>query len=232
MAKKKKQQDVISPVDNVDQTLSRAEQYVEGNWNKILYVIGIAGALIAAYFGYQKYMVEPAEQEAQIAMYEAQQYFEQDSLTQALNGAGGNLGFLDIADEFGGTAAGNLANYYAGVCYLQLGDYSNAIAYLDDYSGNDGVFNVLAKKAIGDAFHELNQTEDALDYYTKAANAKGNEFSTPIALEKAAQTAEMLNKWDKALGFYQRLKNEFPDARQSKDVDKFIAYCEAKVANS
>lgn len=232
MAKKKKQQDVISPVDNVDQTLSRAEQYVEGNWNKILYVIGIAGAVVAAYVGYVKYVVEPAEKEAQVAMYEAQQYFEQDSLTQALNGAGGNLGFLDVADEFGSTDAGNLANYYAGLCYLQLGDFTNAIAYLDNYSGSDGVFNVLAKKAIGDAFHELNQPEDALDYYTKAANAEGNEFSTPIALEKAAQTAEMLQKWDKALGFYNRLKNEFPDARQSKDVDKFIAYCEAKAANS
>ena len=80
--------------------------------------------------------------------------------------------FLDIADEYSSTKAGNLANYYAGVCYLQLGQFENAIEYLDEFNSNDEVLSVVAKGAIGDAFLELNQPEEALEYYTAAANVK------------------------------------------------------------
>ena len=43
------------------------------------------------------------------------------------------LGFIDIADDYSSTKAGKLANYYAGLSYLYLGEFENAIDYLEDF---------------------------------------------------------------------------------------------------
>ncbi len=72
--------------------------------------------------------------EAQSQMYQAERYLEMDSLKLALNGDGNYLGFLDIVKDYKFTKAGNLAKYCAGICYLHLGNYNEAIDFLDKYS--------------------------------------------------------------------------------------------------
>ncbi len=232
MAKKKQQQEVNDPIEGVDATFSKAEQFIEKNIKQLGIGLGIALAIGFGIWGYGEYVQEPLEIEASEALFPAEQAFRADSLQKALNGFNGNLGFPEVAEEYSGTKAGNLATYYAGVCYLQTGDYQNAIAYLDDFSSDDGTMNVFAKGMIGDAFLELNQPEEALEYYKKASNMKGNGLSTPYFLHKAAQTAEILEDWSTALDMYERLKVDHPNAQQSKDVDKFIAYCETKLENA
>lgn len=228
MAKKNKIEETHTAVDNVDATLGKAEQYIENNLSKVLIGLGAVIVVILAYWLYETQVVAPNEETAQHEIYKAQLALEGDSLRLALNGNFNQMGFLEVADEYSGTKAGNLANYYAGFCYLQLGEFENAIEYLDKFSSNDGTFNVLALQGIGDAFHELNQPKEAFDYYAKAANAEGNNFVTPIALKKAAQTAEMLEKWNDAIKFYTRLMTEYPNAPESREAEKFISYCEQK----
>jgi len=58
-------------------------------------------------------------------MFMAQKYFEQDSIRKALNGDGQYLGFLAIIDEYGMTKSSNLSHYYAGMCYLKLGQFEH-----------------------------------------------------------------------------------------------------------
>lgn len=232
MAKKKQIQEPEFATDQADKVLSKAEQYVENNLNTVGIVLGSIIVVILAFWGYNKYITQPREAEAQEMIYPAQRNFERDSLRLALYGNGQDLGFIDVADEYSGTKTGNLARYYAGICHLNLGEYSQAIESLDDFSSDDGTFNVIAKGAIGDAFHELNQPEEALEYYRKAVGMDGNDFVTPIYLKKGAQTAEMLEEWSTALKMYNRLRNEFPDASQSQEVEKFIAYCEAKAGKA
>ena len=50
----------------------------------------------------------------------AEIYFEKDSFNLALNGDLNSAGFIDIADDYSSTKTGKLANYYAGICYLNL----------------------------------------------------------------------------------------------------------------
>lgn len=229
MAKKSVKKDQATEVfENVEQSLTKAELFFEENRNPLLIAAGVILGIALIYFGYTKYIVEPQEEEAQEMIFRAQKYFEQDSLRLALNGDGTNLGFIDIADEYSSTKAGNLANYYAGVCYLNMGEFENAIEYLDQFSGNDEIISVIAKGAIGDAFLELNQPEEALEYYTKASKMNKNGFVIPIYLLKAAQTAEILNDYKGALKFYQRIKDEFPESREAADIDKQIAYATNK----
>ena len=68
--------------------------------------------------------------------------------------------------------AAKLATYSAGMAYLNTKDYNNAILYLDQFSADDVLLSALSKGAIGDAFAQLDQKEEAFDYYVTAAQIK------------------------------------------------------------
>lgn len=232
MAKKQVKKDQTTEVlENVEQSLTKAEAFFENNKNPLLIGTAILLGVVLAFYGYKKMYADPLEAEAQEEIFMAQKFLEQDSLNLALNGQGNYMGFLDIADEYSGTDAGELANYYAGICYLNLGQFESAIEYLDKFSSNDQVLSVIAVGAIGDAFLELDQPDEALEYYTKATKVNSNEFAVPIYLMKAAQTAEIMDDFKSALKFYMRLKTDFPKSSEAADIDKNIAYAETKLAS-
>ena len=83
-----------------------------------------------------------------------------------------------------------------------MGDYENAIAYMDDYDKSDAATSATAFGVIGDAFVELGQMEDAVDFYNKAANATENDFTTPLFLWKAGLSYEALGENAKAVKLY------------------------------
>lgn len=85
-------------------------------------LFGIVGAAVLAGAGYFFYNHQKGSQnkEAQNAMFASVIAFEEDSLDRALKGLGPNApGLLDVADDFSGTNAGDLANFYVGVAYLK-----------------------------------------------------------------------------------------------------------------
>lgn len=228
MAKKIETDDTII---NVEEAYSKTEHYIENNKKPITIVVTALVIIVVAYFGYTKFYLAPLEEEAQLSMYKAQEYFEADNYQQALNGDGVNAGFIEVIDEFGGTKAANLAHYYAGIAYLNTGDFKSAVDELDKFSSNDEVLVAVAKGAIGDAFMELGQTKDGYDYYVKAINARDNAFTTPIYLKKAAIAAEELGEFGKALKHYQAIKTKYPSSQLAQNIDKYIAYAKAKTAN-
>ena len=170
-------------------------------------------------------------------MYQAKKYFEEatngvssDSLyNMALNGGEGKYGMLDIIDQYGGTPAGNLANYYAGMAYLNLKDYQNAVKYLGEFSTDNSMLGSIAKGGIGDAFVQLEQPTEALEYYEKAFKVSKNEFTTPMYLLKAARVAISLGENSKALEYLQRIKSEFDGSTEAGQVDVLIGKVEASL---
>jgi tetratricopeptide (TPR) repeat protein len=173
----------------------------------------------------------PREKEAQIELYKAQENFQNDSLQLALNGNGTTSGFLNIIDDYSGTKAANLSRYYAGICYLNLGDFDEAIRQLDKFSSSDEVFGPLAKGAIGDAFMELNQPKEALEYYQKASKASKNNFVIPMYLMKAGQVAEMQGNLKLALENFKKIESEYKDSREASGIRRHLGRIEGKIAN-
>jgi len=155
-------------------------------------------------------------------MAQAVKWFEADSMSLALNGNSANYGMLDIIEEYGSTPSGNSAHYYAGLAYYALGEYENAISYLDKYSASDVAAAAIAEGAIGDAFVELGQMDDALDYYLKAANTTDNDFTTPLYLWKAGLVYESMEKNSKAVALYERIAEEYPESRQAAGISSVI----------
>ena len=182
--------------------------------------------------GYNKYIVEPNEKDASNQLSFPRKYFDEaatagsglvDSiLNLGLEGADGKYGFLDIATKYSGTKAGNIANYYAGVSYLRMKEYDKAIEHLSRFKSNDDVLGPTTLGAIGDAFADINQPKQALEYYEKAANETDNEFTTPLFLFKAGTAAMDLGDFLKAEKLFTRIQDEYPLTPTGVRVDKYI----------
>lgn len=116
-----------------------------------------------------------------------------------------------------------MANYYAGLSYLKLKDYKQAVEYLDRFSATDELLSPIARGKIGDAFADINQLDDALDYYKKAANLRDNNFTTPLFLFKAGITAMELKKYSQAEKFFTQIKNDYPTSSEAENIDAYIS---------
>lgn len=216
--------------NTLDETASKTEAFVERNQKYIFIIIGVVAVVVLGYLGYNEYIAKPKQVNAMNDMFQAQKYFEEavngtekDSLyALALNGGEGKFGMLDIIEEYGGTPSANLANYYAGTAYLRLKDYKNAVEHLSNFESDDEILAPLAKGNIGDAFVQLNQPEDALDYYEQAAEMRDNTFTTPMYLFKAGTIALDLGDASKALGYFERIKEDYPNSTEASNVDVFI----------
>lgn len=217
--------------NTLDETASKSEQWIEKNSKPLFYGLVAIVVVVLSFLGYNKYIAEPQEIKASNEIAFPRKHFNQatkadsqvDSLYNlALEGADGNYGFLDIASKYKGTKAGNLANYYAGISYLQMKKYEEAITYLSAFSSDDEILGPTALGAIGDTFADINQLDDALNYYEQAAKKKDNEFTTPLFLFKAAQIAMELENYDKAVALFTQIKNKHSKSEQGKDIDKYI----------
>ena len=207
---------------NVEETLTKTEQFLEQNYRSLIYML--AGIIvIVGLFWLAKIYLNKRGDEAQAQMYQAQKYLESDSLKLALNGDGNYLGFLDIAKDYKFTSSGNLALYSAGICYLHLGQFQDAIDFLSKYSKKDKVIGALALGATGDAYVELGDLQKGVAKYIEAADFGSNAFNTPIFLMKAGEIYELTNKYADALKMYERIQNEFPESTEGTSIDKYIA---------
>lgn len=210
----------------VEQSLSKVEQFIEDNQKNLLIAVAILAVIVLGYIGYKKLYLAPLEAEASEQMFAAEQYFQMDSINKAINGDGNALGFKEVADEYGSTKAGNLANYYLGVCYMHKGDFKNALESLNDFSANDEVLGTLALGLQGDAHLELNEKDDALAFYDKAVKRKPNAFVTPTYLFKKGILLEDMGKFQDAVDTYTKIKTDYKESLQARQIDKYIAHAQ------
>tara|TARA_B100000287_G_scaffold177850_1_gene167895 strand:- start:1082 stop:1789 length:708 start_codon:yes stop_codon:yes gene_type:complete len=212
--KPKKDNKEILPIENteaINETLNKSEEFINKNKNKIYSVLGFLMILFLS-FSIFSYLKTNQNNTAQEEMFQAVYYFEKDSLVQALNGDGNNYGFLEIIDEYGLSDAANLSKFYAGASYLKLGNYDNAIKYLNDFSSSDLLIQARAYSLIGDSYVEINDYENAIYYFKKASNENPNEFFTPNYLLKLALVYEEIGDLGSALDTYEEIIKEFQNS--------------------
>lgn len=220
----------------IDPSLDGVQLYYEKNKKMITYVGGALAIIIGAFCFFKLYYIPEQEKEASNEMFWAENYFEKDSFNLALKGnvmvnsADGPkqmMGFEQIADQYGMTKTGSLANYYAGICYLRTGKFEQAIEFLGKYSGSDDIIAPIAVGAIGDCNMELNRVDEAVKFYMKAADKSHNNFTTPHFLKKAGFAYEQKGEFGKALDTYERIQKEFPKTEEGREIEKDIAKVKA-----
>ena len=198
----------------------------------IIYVGSAVILVIGGWIAYKNFILEPKEQKSAELIFPAEALFDKmvqtgfnkDSINFVLNGGNGINGVVKISKSYSGTDAGNRANYIAGVCYLNNGDFTNAVKYLKEFSTKATQVQTVAYSLLGDAYAELKKNDDALEYYNKAAKVNTNdEFMTAEALFKAALFAESIGKTKDAIDLFQKIKDEYPKSSHYSEIDKYLA---------
>jgi tetratricopeptide (TPR) repeat protein len=233
MAKKeeKKSEDLLKSSEALQEKVIGAEHWIEKNPKIVLSAAGILLVLVGGFFGY-RYYNDSQNADAQKEMFQAIRYFEKyidtahDSLEVALKGDGNNLGFIDISEEYSGTKAGNLANFYAGAIFLKQAKYKVARLYLEDFSSSDLLLQARAYSLTGDCYMEEGDFASAAKFYNKASNYQPNKFFTPTYLMKEALAYEKQNQNDKAIAVYQKLIDTYWDSNEVQNAKKYKAKLE------
>lgn len=205
-------------------------------YNKPISYIGSAIIVLFIAWMIYKYMFKIPEQEkADKVVFVTQKYYADftsatDSAkallaTKVLNGDGTNPGALRIINQYSGTPAANLCEYYAGSCYLQLGQFAKSLKYLKDFDANGATqIKSRALGMMGDASAELNKNDDALDYYKKAANVNDkDDYTSSEFLFRAALFAESIGKTKEAIDLFKKIKTDYPSSQKAGDVDRYLA---------
>ena len=201
-------------LENVESALSKTELWIEEH-QKLIYGVIAAVIILAGIIWGVKALNERKD--------------ANESYEAALNGDGNYMGFVEVYDSYSSTKTGKLAAYYAGICNMKLGKYNEAIDYLKKFSTNDEILAPMALGAIGDCYMELDDTNNAVAYYEKAANKSKNDFTGPMFLTKAGMTYEILGDYAKALNCYKTLKADYPLSNEAFEISKNIANMEEKL---
>ena len=134
----------------------------------------------------------------------------QEIYNKALKGDGKLPGLLKIADE-GMTAAANIAKAEAGICYYKLGNYKEAIKYLESFTpqGDKGLSPQYVA-ALANCYAADGQIDKAIETFKEAAKEADNDATSPDYLMEAALLLENQNKKEEALKIYEQIKAEYP----------------------
>lgn len=219
MSKTRSKQD--DKLENVEVALGKTEQFIEENQKLLTIIVLALVVIVGGYYAYMKMHMQPLEKEAQKESYTAQVYFERDDYQMALDGDGVHPGFLEIMDQFGQTKTGKLSRYYAGISYLHLGDFENAIEYLKKFKTKNPELSAISAGAIGDSYLELGDKEEALKWYTKAVSYKNN-LTAPFYLLKQGLLFEQNGQNMNALEAFQSIKNDYKNSNEARQIDKYI----------
>lgn len=203
--------------DNIQRFWNRNSKYIVYGFAAIVLLVG-------GYIAYQNLVKGPEEEKAAEAIWRAEEYYRADSVRLALNGSGANQGFLRIISKYGGTKAGNLAKFYAGSCYMKLGDFNNAIKHLKEFSTDDQLLKVRAAGLLGDAYAETGKKNEAVENYKKAGTAfEEDNINSPEYLFRAGLLYETLGKNQDAVEMYTIIKQKYPTTQRGMEIDKYLA---------
>jgi len=206
--------------EEVVATISKTEEFYNKNkktiWGCIICVLVVGFGILA----YGKFIYAPAVKEAQEAAFPAELNFQQGEYELALAGDGNVLGFVDVIDQYG-AKAGKSVYLYAGICNAQLGNWEEALSYLKKYNGKDAILAARALALQGDCYSALEDYDQAIKFYEKAAAKADNMFAASY-LVKAGQVYLKLGENEKALKAFQTVKDKYPQSIEGYEIDKYI----------
>ena len=214
----------------MEQTLNKQEVFFMKYKKAIVVAVVAVIVIIAGSIAYNTFYAGPREDKAATAMAKAQELFAAQQYELALKGDKSFEGFLQVASNYSGTDAANLANLYAGLCYANLDKWQDAVKYLDQFSSQDDAFiSPSAMAALGNAYAHTKQIDKAVSCLKKAADMANSEAKdgvnisvAPTCLMQAARLLESQNKNDEALSIYKEIKTKYVKSYYNSEIDKYI----------
>ena len=214
----------------MEQSLNQSEAFFLKYKNAVIAAIVAIVVIVGGTVLYKTYVSGPKEIKASTAIAKGQELFMAGDYQKALNGDSANFkGFAKLADEYSSTAAGNLANLYAGLCNAKLNKWEDAAKFLEKFDGaDDQMISPAAEGALGNAYAHLNQLDKAVSHLKKAAEKADNNSLSPTFLIQAGEILESQGKNDEALKLYQTVKEKYFNSMAYQTIDGYIERVSAK----
>ncbi len=193
-------------------------------------VYGIGAAVVAlalAVPGYMYYQDQQAEQ-ANEMLGQILPVYEQGNFEQALNGTNEATGLIELANQYGGTSAGNLATFYTANALYQQGEYDRALGFYQQFEKGNDFIGASALAAEASIYESRGEYEQAATHYEEAAAQYQNELTAPRYLVQAGQAYEEAGRYTAATEVYQRVVEEYPDSDQVADAERYLARSKAR----
>ena len=217
--------------DQVVTVYARAWDFVDKNRTLIWGIVAALVLLVALAIAYVFYQ-QNQEAEAQEAIAAPIRLYEQENYREALDGADGAMGFLAIADEYGGTDAGNLAHFYAADALFNLGEYDQALEHFEDFGKEENYLGASALAGEAAVYENQGEYERAGQLYQRAASHLESELTSPQYLLSAGRAFEEAGNYAGAQAAYETLRDDFPDAPAAQNVDAYLARVAALAADA
>ncbi len=175
----------------------------------LVFLLVVGGGIF--YFFYS----QAQEAEAQELLVHAEQSFQRGDFETALWGDDERLrvGLIDIINNFGRTSAGNIARYYAAVAEAELGNYDEALRYIERFDPPRGILGVGPISFHAVVLSNVGEYSKAADVFEKAAEWDINEATTPQNLFNAAQAAMEADEIARASRLVSRILDEYEDSQ-------------------
>ena len=198
-----------------------AVNFFNTNKTMVLSIVVTLVVVIGVLIGYRYYSIGQEDQ-AQNLLATAELSYSNGDYQTALNGDEYTLsyGFVQIADEFSGTNAGNLAAYYAAVSNFKLDNYEEALAYIQEYKHPKGIMGVGSVSYHATLLKLNGSLEKAAKKYEEAANWDKNDSTTPFNLMKAANVYKELGNTEKVKSIASTIIEEYPNSAEATNSRK------------
>jgi len=209
---------------NVAEAVSKTELFFK-KYSNLIYGCVIAVLVIALLvIAYNRFILQPKKAQAADQMAQAERWFEAGEYELSLTGDDNSLGFDDIISQYG-SKAGQAVYLYAGIAKYRTGAYEEALSLLKKYKGDDPILLGKAQACIGDTYVELEDLNNAVVWFEKAAKTTDNLFAAGYLI-KAGIACEELGNNAKALDLYKKVKDLYPNAPEAMEIDKYITRLE------
>jgi len=226
-AKKTKESKAEKNFENIGEALTTSEQFLEKNQKSILIGLLIVVIAVGAFLAYNYLYRIPRNETAQAAIFKGERYFQSGEDSLALFGNGNDyIGLESIINQFKGTKTADLARAYAGISYNRLGNNEKALEHLKKFKGGDLLITPAVTGAIGDVQMNMGQTEEAISSFLKAAKEADDQMLSPIYYKKAGIAYMSGANYDKAIEVFTQIKENYINAPEAQEADKFIKQAE------
>lgn len=213
--------------DTVVTFYAKAWDYFEHNRSVVFGALGALVVLVLLVVGYSVYQANQGEK-AQEQLGGIVSVYEAGSYREALDGTAEQAGLLAIADDFGGTDAGNLAHFYAADALFRLGEYDAALEHFKAFDKEEnfiGASAIAGEAAIYEIQGDFNR---AADRYMDAATLYENDLRSPEYLLKAGRAYEEAGELNDAYEAYETIQETYPESAVAQEVDFYLARVAAK----
>ncbi len=206
----------------------RIQEFIYQNRTLAYGIAGAAVLVVLLLIGYI-YVQSQRGVEAQDLLGGIVLVYEQGRYQEALDGTVDHPGLLVIAEDYGGSEAGNMARFYAADALFRLGQYDQALEYFEAFDKGNHIVGASALAGEAAIYETKGDFARAGALYRRAALQYEDGLTSPEYLHASGRSYEKAEQYQDARNAYQMIRDRFPESAHAQGIDYYLARVAAKI---